>query len=122
MNFKKKLDELNLKHSKSHFRSISNGELKPIQPISSISNMGILNSSIKDIWITGGSNMLPITLKPFRNYIHHCITSQNQLNIVLTYLYPGCDNDFIEKMKFHFNFFLNNLENILNLKILNSSD
>jgi len=104
------LHELMPKHVKSAFKGNCLGSYTPALPTASISNIGKINTDFKDIWIQGGMNMFPEVLRPMRNFTFHGVTTGGQLNMVCTYLVPGCEDEFISKLLKHFDFFMTHIE------------
>jgi len=106
------LHQLIPKHVKGVFRANSLGTNNIVIPTASISNIGRFNTPHKDIWIQGGMSVYPEFMRPLRNFTFHGVTTGGQLNIVCTYLVPGCDEDFITIFTNHFNEFLTNIEGL----------
>ena len=101
----------------NHFKGLSLGELPLINPTSTISNIGKINISNENIWIQGGMYNIPEILKKFQSFTFHVLTCGEKLNIVFTYIKPGCKDETINLLISNFLNFLNNFENLINKPI-----
>jgi hypothetical protein len=106
VHLQKQINESLPRFVKPHFKNFTNGDYGLQKAATLISNMGVFECENHDIWGTGGMYQIPETMRPTRTFSSHVCTIGDQANITLTFLSPGCDDqfilDFIAKMMWFF--------------------
>lgn len=111
------LDESLSKFPLIAFKAALNMKNKFVMPTSAISNLGLFDTKF-DIWAHGDMRVFPDALRPLRNFVFHGMTSNNHLNLVLTYLVPGCEPEFVTSLRTNIENFLTSLPDIVDNTIL----
>ena len=99
------------------FKAALNMKNKFVMPTSAISNLGLFDTNF-DIWAHGDMRVFPDALKPLRNFVFHGMTSNNHFNLVLTYLVPGCEPEFVTSLRTNIEKFLTSLPDVIDETIL----
>lgn len=115
------------KYSVPHLKAYCEGKFPPVANQSWASNVGIVESEIP-IYVQGGASQIPEAARNIRGFTSHAITTKSKIkdafpsekagNIVLTFMSPTCDDQFVDAMTRRFEWFLRHPSEALEVKIL----
>lgn len=111
-----------------HLKAYCEGKFPPVVNQSWASNVGIVESEVP-VWVQGGAYKIPDAARAARGFTSHVITTKSKVNqnsfpsekagcIVMTFLSPTCDDEFVSAMTKRFKWFLDNPQKAIDVKIL----